>query len=58
MAIISAANLLRSISIFHITIAYFLLVSPLKIADHNLVYILGEAMHIVSPLSSITRTST
>lgn len=47
MAIISATTLLRTISIFHITVAYYLLFSPSTIADQNLVYILGAAMDIV-----------
>lgn len=51
MAIIAAANLLRSTSLFHLTIAYFLLVSPSIIVDQNLVFILGEAMRIVSTFS-------
>ena len=50
MAIISATNLLCSISLFHLTIAYFFLVSPSLIADHNLVYIFGAAMDLVSQM--------
>ncbi len=47
MAIISATTLLRTICVFHITVAYYLLTSPLTVADQNLVYILGAAMDIV-----------
>lgn len=49
MAIISSTSLLRTISIFHLTTAYYLLTSPLKLADQNLVFILGAAMTIVRP---------
>ena len=47
MAIISATTLLRTLSVSHITVAYYLLTSPLTITDQNLVYILGAAMDIV-----------
>lgn len=62
MAIISATNLLCSISLFHLTIAYFFLVSPSLIADQNLVYIFGAAMDLVSQMRlmdclSYTRSS-
>lgn len=57
MALISAANMLRSISLFHLTIAYFLLVSPAVIADQNLVFILGEAMDLVSMLDAVLQIS-
>ncbi|KAK5108070.1 hypothetical protein LTR62_008787 [Meristemomyces frigidus] len=46
MAIISAYTIIRAISIFHITAAYFFLVSPKKIVDQNVVYILGESMKL------------
>ena len=58
MAFISAANMLRSISLFHLTIAYFLLVSPSVIADQNLVFILGEAMNLVSILDVVLQSAT
>lgn len=48
MAIISATSIIRSLSIFHLTVAYFLLTSPTTIADHNLVFVLGAAMDLVS----------
>lgn len=47
MAIISATSIIRSLSIFHLTAAYFLLTSPATIADQNLVFILGAAMDLV-----------
>ena len=49
MALISSATIIRSLAIFHLTIAYFLLTSPSKIVDQNLVYILGAAMDLVFP---------
>ena len=52
MALISATTIIRSLAIFHLTIAYFLLTSPSTIVDQNLVYILGAAMDLVCPLSS------
>lgn len=53
MAIISSTLLLRTLSIFHLTTAYYLLTTPPKIADQNLVFILGAAMSIVYPLPSL-----
>ncbi|KUJ22388.1 uncharacterized protein LY89DRAFT_704132 [Mollisia scopiformis] len=44
MALISAATIITSLSLFHITLAYFFLVSPGAIADQTLVFIIGEAM--------------
>ena len=52
MAIVSAATIIRSLSIFHLTAAYFLLTSPETIADQNLVFMLGAAMDLVKhPIS-------
>lgn len=47
MALLSAANLLSAVSMFHLTIAYFFLVSPALISNQNLVFILGAAMDLV-----------
>lgn len=47
MAIISAFTLVRAISLFHITAAYFFVVAPKIIADQNVVFILGESMKLV-----------
>jgi len=44
MAFISAATIITSISLFHLTLAFFFLTSPGAIADQTLVFILGEAM--------------
>jgi len=47
MAFISAATIITSISLFHLTLAFFFLTSPGAIADQTLVFILGEAMGMV-----------
>ncbi|TVY58004.1 Protein ILM1 [Lachnellula cervina] len=44
MALISAATIITSLSLFHITLAFFFLTNPHQIADQTLVFILGEAM--------------
>ncbi|KAK1595447.1 increased loss of mitochondrial DNA protein 1 [Colletotrichum navitas] len=44
MAIISAKTIITSLSLFHITLAYFFITNPATIADQGLVYILGESM--------------
>ncbi|KXS95557.1 hypothetical protein AC578_5253 [Pseudocercospora eumusae] len=46
MGIISAFTLIRTISLFHITAAYFFLTAPRILADQNVVFILGESMRI------------
>ncbi|KAK7527635.1 increased loss of mitochondrial DNA protein 1 [Phyllosticta citriasiana] len=49
MAIFSAFNLIRGMSLFHMTLSYYLLSAPKMIADQNLVFLLGEAMRISEP---------
>lgn len=49
MAFITANTLITSISLFHITIAYFLITNPRTISDQVFVYILGESMTMVRP---------
>ncbi|KOS20859.1 hypothetical protein ESCO_004543 [Escovopsis weberi] len=44
MALISSQMLISSISLFHITLAYFFLVNPKLIDDQALVFVLGESM--------------
>jgi len=44
MAVISAATIITSLSLFHITLAFFFLTNPAAIADQTLVFIIGEAM--------------
>jgi Increased loss of mitochondrial DNA protein 1 len=48
MALISAMTIITSLSLFHITLAYFFLTNPNQIADQTLVFILGEAMGMVN----------
>lgn len=48
MALISAKTIITSVSLFHITIAYFFLTSPSTVDNQALVYILGESMGMVS----------
>jgi len=46
MALISAATIIRSISLFHITLAFFFLTSPATVADQSLVFVMGQAMRL------------
>ncbi|RKF64169.1 putative protein ilm1 [Erysiphe neolycopersici] len=48
MALISATTIITSLSLFHITLAFFFLTSPISIADQTLVFIIGEAMKLNS----------
>jgi hypothetical protein len=47
MALIPANTIIRSLSLFHITLGFFFLTSPATIADQTLVFVLGEAMGLV-----------
>lgn len=47
MALISAFTIIRAISLFHLTAAYFFLAAPKVLSDQNVVFILGESMRIV-----------
>ncbi|KAF2200811.1 hypothetical protein GQ43DRAFT_472365 [Delitschia confertaspora ATCC 74209] len=49
MAIVSALTIIRSLALFHITLAYFFLISPKTIANQNVVFLLGEAMQLPTP---------
>ncbi|KAH6675260.1 increased loss of mitochondrial DNA protein 1 [Plectosphaerella plurivora] len=44
MALISASTIISSISLFHLTIAFFFLTNPGTIADQALVWVLGSSM--------------
>lgn len=44
MALISATTILTSLSLFHITLGFFFLTSPMTIADQALVWMLGQSM--------------
>ncbi len=57
MAILSAQTLLRTLTLFHLTLAYYLLTSPATIASQNLVYVLGAAMEIPEPPTSLSTPS-
>ena len=47
MAVLSALTLIRVLSLFHITLAFYILTDPHVIADQNIVILLGESMHLV-----------
>jgi Increased loss of mitochondrial DNA protein 1 len=47
MAVVNANTIIRSLSLFHITLGFFFLTSPATIADQTLVFVLGEAMGLV-----------
>ncbi|KAF8863347.1 hypothetical protein BDZ45DRAFT_670312 [Acephala macrosclerotiorum] len=56
MALISAATIITSLSLFHVTLAYFFLTSPGAIADQTLVFIIGEAMGLPNTRSFETQS--
>ncbi len=55
MALISSRTIITSLSLFHITLGFFFLTSPVTIADQALVYLMGEAMGMVGRPASIGR---
>lgn len=48
MGLLSPYTLIRTLSLFHLTAAWFFLSSPNTIADQNVVFMLGESMGLVS----------
>jgi len=46
MAIITSQMLLRSLSILHLTLAFYLVISPSIVASQSLVHVLGASMQI------------
>lgn len=52
MALISTKTILTSLSLFHMTLGFFFITNPGTIADQALVYVIGEAMGMVSWLKS------
>lgn len=44
MALISATTILTSLSLFHVTLGFFFLTSPVTVADQALVWILGQSV--------------
>ncbi|KAF2281054.1 uncharacterized protein EI97DRAFT_368339 [Westerdykella ornata] len=49
MAIISAYTLIRTISLFHLTLAVLFIKNPKLIADQSLVYVMAESMQLPTP---------
>lgn len=58
MPFFTSGTLIRIFSLYHITLAYFLVSSPTTLANHPLVSILGEAMRIPSFSTSLRPNST
>lgn len=46
MALISSTTIITSVSLLHLTLAYFFLTNPRTIYDQVLVWVLGESMGI------------
>ncbi|KAL7960380.1 increased loss of mitochondrial DNA protein 1 [Trichoderma compactum] len=46
MALISSTTIITSISLFHLTLAYFFLFRPKTVADQAIVFVLGESMNM------------
>lgn len=57
MGLISAKTILTSISLFHITLAFFFITRPATIADQGVVWLLGEAMGLVCSSPSLPSLS-
>lgn len=53
MGLIGPYTLIRAISVFHITVAWFFLTAPRRVVDQNVVFMLGESMRLVSYTQSI-----
>ena len=47
MALLSSVALIRSLALFHLTLAYYFLVAPQTIASQSVVFLMGEAMQLV-----------
>jgi molybdopterin biosynthesis enzyme MoaB len=47
MGLISAGAMIRSLSLFHITLAAVLLRNPQMIANQSIVMVLGQSMQLV-----------
>lgn len=54
MALFTAGVIIRSLSIFHIIMAFLFLASPVTIANQILVQVLGEAMGMVGLTSEMS----
>ncbi|KAL8773117.1 MAG: hypothetical protein Q9209_001793 [Squamulea sp. 1 TL-2023] len=51
MAIITSSAIIRSLSLFHLSLSYFLITSPGTIVNQSLVFILGASMKLPTPPS-------
>ncbi|KAF2255258.1 hypothetical protein BU26DRAFT_153164 [Trematosphaeria pertusa] len=49
MAIVSAYTIIRTLSLFHITLAALILKDPKLVADQNIVFLLGQSMQLPTP---------
>ena len=47
MALLSSLMIIRTLSVAHLTLAFFFLTAPRLIAEQNIVVILGASMHLV-----------
>jgi len=47
MPLVSGFTVIRALSLFHITAAYFFLTAPRMLADQNVVFVLGESVRLV-----------
>lgn len=47
MALITGKTIITSVSLFHLTMAYFMIFNPRTVDDQILVYILGQSMGLV-----------
>lgn len=54
MAIFSSSLVLRTLAVFHLTVAYFLLTSPSTIANQSMVLVLGASMQMPSVSSAFS----
>ena len=48
MAVLSSSILVSSVSLVHLTVAYFLYTAPVSITRHGMVLVLGSAFELVS----------
>ncbi|KAL8679656.1 MAG: hypothetical protein Q9186_004067 [Xanthomendoza sp. 1 TL-2023] len=49
MAIITSSGIIRALSLFHLSLSYFLITSPSTIVNQSLVFILGASMQLPTP---------
>ncbi|KAL8695484.1 MAG: hypothetical protein Q9218_000062 [Villophora microphyllina] len=56
MTLISSSTIIRALSLFHLSLAYFLIASPSTLTNQSLVFILGASMQLPTPSSLATTT--